>query len=128
MKKLVSAILLVIYFTLSSGVVINLHYCMNRFDSVKLGTAKTEICGRCGMHSQDASGCCHDEVKFVKLQNDQQASYALFNFDTPSVILTTPEFIISEGLISGQKASPVNNHSPPLNKQDTYLLNCVFRI
>ena len=128
MKKGIAAILLVLYVAFSSGVVISFHYCMDDLDSLKLGTAKTEICGKCGMHQEDANACCNDEVKIFKIDEDQQSSEISFKFSTPDPII--PIFHVWEDV---DVASPtnqlyLNNHSPPLSKQDTYLQNCVFRI
>lgn len=128
MKKAVSAILIVFYFAVSSGVAINLHYCMNRFDSLQLGAAKSEVCGKCGMHTDDSNGCCHDEVKIIRLQDDQQVSNIHFQFSSFIALTAIVEPDFTEQLVSGAGYSSVNNHSPPLSKQDTYLVNCVFRI
>src|SRR5215203_1085908 len=80
MKKGIAAILLVLYVAFSSGVVISFHYCMDSFDSLQLGASKFEVCGKCGMHVEDASGCCNDEVKIFKIQDDQQTSAINFKF------------------------------------------------
>jgi len=128
MKKNIAFILFIFYFAFSSGVVINLHYCMNKFDSSKLGGAKSEICGKCGMHSDDSNGCCHDVVKVIKIQDDQLVSSFNLKFtapETPAVIYP----LLNETLLANSWNNFLfSNHSPPLNKQDTYLVNCVFRI
>ena len=128
MKKTVSAILLIIYLGATSGIAINLHYCMNRFDSIQLGATKTEICGKCGMHTEDANGCCHDEVKIIKLQDDQQSASLHYQFISPEALAVNFPLFVNEPLIVAGEKFSVNNHSPPLSKQDTYLQNCVFRI
>lgn len=127
MKKAFSAILLIIYLAATSGIAVNLHYCMNRFDSFQLGTSNTEVCGKCGMHTEDANGCCHDEVKIIKVQDDQQSSSLNYQFTSSEALVNTPPFI-AESIVDGDNEYVVNNHSPPLSKQDTYLHNCVFRI
>lgn len=128
MKKAASSILLIIYIAATSGIAINLHYCMNLFDSFQIGASKTEICGKCGMHTEDANGCCHDEVKIIKLQDDQQSASLNYQFVSPEALIENPvPFVTEPVIITGEKFS-VNNHSPPLSKQDTYLQNCVFRI
>ena len=126
MKKASAAILLTLYLAFSSGVVVSYHYCMNEFSSFKLGNSKTDICAKCGMHTKK-SGCCHDEVKIVKLQDDQQASLLNFKLLSPA-ILAAPIAFFNEPVFTGNKKSALNSHSPPSGKQDTYLLNCVFRI
>lgn len=128
MKRGVAAILLLLYVAFSSGVVISFHYCMDDFDSLQLGAVKAEVCGRCGMHTTDANGCCNDEVKIFKIEDDQQVAATHFKLSTPDAIVAT--------LPAWDEAMPansnyhlyLNNHSPPLSEQDIYLHNCVFRI
>ena len=126
MKKGVAAILLLFYFAFSTGVIISYHYCMDEFDSFQLGDNTTEICSKCGMHSDDM-GCCNDEIKIFKIQDDQQTAAINFKFVAPdAVIELLPVF--NETCVSSTHQVFTNNHSPPLSKQDTYLQNCVFRI
>lgn len=56
------------YMTVTSGVVINIHYCMGEVASVALGHEGQDRCQECGM---DNKGCCHDEVQVVRLCADQ---------------------------------------------------------
>jgi hypothetical protein len=128
MKKGFATILLLFYFAFSSGVVINLHYCMNRFDSSKFGTAKADICGKCGMHTDDSNGCCHDEVKVIKIQDDQKTAVVNFTFNTPPTFIEHNTLFVLNTLRAGETQLALINHSPPISKQDTYLQNCVFRI
>jgi hypothetical protein len=101
---------------------------MNRFDSFKLGSQKSEVCGKCGMHVEDSDGCCKDEVKFVKIQDDQQASIAQFNFESVNAVVLPPQMLLNEELQGMANTLPVNDHSPPLNEPPIHILNCVFRI
>ena len=128
MKKGIAAILLVLYIAFSSGVIISFHYCMDSFDSLQLGASKSQICGKCGMHTADSNGCCNDEVKIFKIQDDQQVSAINFKFSAPDAIITTLPVWDDVSLINSTHQLCLNNHSPPLSKQDTYLQNCVFRI
>lgn len=129
MKKLVAIILLVTYFLVSSGFAVNLHYCMNKFHSWELGAADDDNCDKCGMNTEESNGCCRDEVKVLKLQQDQvTAKAAVYQFSIPVLPTTfiswfltpdTHKVAIIEYRIKG----------PPLiSKQDTYLNNCVFRL
>ncbi len=128
MKKGIAAILLVLYVAFSSGVVISFHYCMDSFDSLQLGASDFEVCGKCGMHVEDTSGCCNDEVKIFKIQDDQQASAINFKFSSlDAIVAPLPDFN-EVALINSTHELFLNNHSPPLSKQNTYLQNCVFRI
>ena len=128
MKKGIAAILLVLYVAFSSGVVISFHYCMDSFDSVQLGAKKSDYCGICGMHKSDNNECCKDEVKIFKIQDDQQTSAISFKFSSPDATVTTLPVWNETSLIDPTRQLFLNDHSPPLSKQDTYLQNCVFRI
>lgn len=128
MKKAAAAILLVIYVALSSGIVLSMHYCMDRLDSMQLGAVQSDTCNKCGMSVSEANGCCHDEVKVIKIQDEQQAASMGYNFDAPGIaIIITPGYT-DDVLASKQIGGLTNNLSPPLHKQDTYLRNRVFRI
>ena len=128
MKKGIAAILLVLYVAFSSGVVISFHYCMNDLDSLQLGNAKTEVCGKCGMHKEDGNACCNDEVKIFKIQDDQQSATTNFKFSAPDQDIATLPVFYGVRLTNSTHQLYLNNHSPPISKQDTYLQNCVFRI
>lgn len=128
MKKGLSLILLLIYFTVSTGFTVNLHYCMDEVQSWELGSTDDKKCGLCGMNTQD-SGCCHDEVKVIKLQQDVFKAQAIaYHFSFPVLISHTTSYL----LLPFQNVKTADQHfspgSPLINKQDTYLNNCVFRI
>ncbi len=130
MKKIVASISLVCYLVVSNGVVINFHYCMNRPSSKQLCIAEKENYGKCGMHTKKPSGCCHDKVKVVKLQLDQNTisgvSYNLLSVDVP---VNVPSEFITAAFYNISEKRDFQNHSPPLlSEQDTYLQNSVFRI
>ena len=127
MKKLFAVITLLVYFTVSTGFVVSLHYCMDQFDSVQLGAEQTDKCDKCGMHKKD-NGCCRDQVTMIKLQATHIASQALIaNFSLPAIVSHTTDFLVLPFYNYTQAENKVA-HSPPLSKQDTYLQNCVFRL
>ncbi len=128
MKKGLSIILLLIYFTVSTGFTVNLHYCMDEIQSWELGTIDDEKCDLCGMDTQD-SGCCRDEERVLKLQQDVFKTPAIaYNFSLPILISHTTSYLLLP-FQNVKTADQYLSHSPPLiNKQDTYLENCVFRI
>ena len=130
MKKLVASISLACYLTVSCGVVISFHYCMNRVASTQLFATEKKVCGKCGMHTKKSKGCCHDEVKVVKLQEDQN-TISGFTYNLPSIEATVnipSEFIAASSYNIDEKRH-FHNHSPPLlSAQDIYLRINVFRI
>ena len=130
MKKAIAAISFVFYFAATCGIVINSHYCMKRLVTVHLFETKAKVCGQCGMDMHDASGCCHDEVKVVKLVQDQ-VKIPVILYEIPSVeaaAVVVSEFIVAPFQHTDEQRH-FHNHSPPLlSAQDTYLQNNVFRI
>ncbi len=126
MKKLLATITLLVYFTVSTGFVVSLHYCMDRLASAQLGEDKTERCSYCGMHKD--GNCCRDDVKMVKLQTIHLVSKAIApDFDLPALVAAVPQFLTTPFYNFTQTHRAVA-HAPPLSKQDTYLQIRVFRI
>ena len=80
------------------------------------------------MHVSKSHGCCHDELKIVKLQDDHQTSTASFELKSlPPAVITLAEFRLVE--TSNDRIVDYLNHSPPLlHPQEIYLQNRVFRI
>ena len=128
MKKGIASILLILYVAFSSGVIINLHYCMNRFDSAQLGAAIADYCTKCGMHTSKSNGCCHDTVKIIKIDDDHQAGGYSIKFQDVSGIYVEKNYTPELQVTNNSFTNYTINHSPPINEQDTYLQNCVFRI
>lgn len=130
MKKLIVTIVFMSYLAVSSGVIINLHYCMNRLASAELFGAETKQCGKCGMDIHQSDGCCRDEVQFLKMDDDQKTTPAL-SFELPMIealVMRPSEFIVAS-FYSFPGKRHFLNHSPPLlSAQDSYLQNSVFRI
>ena len=128
MKKLIGSFAVVAYFAFACGVVVNFHYCMDRYDSYSLYKAKSDWCPKCHMHT-GTRGCCHDEVKVVKLQDDHQTSQFSFDFKNIYPGITPASEFLSAILIGQDIAIHKADHSPPLiSQQDIYIQNRVFRI
>ena len=128
MKRSAVAILAIIYLAISSGVVVNIHYCMGKMSSVKLQAWTPNTCA-CGKKMESKKGCCKTELKVVKVQDAQKIAYADHSLETPVTtivrqlnLLQTPFYNTSAVILS-------YGHSPPLlSGTDTYLRNCVFRV
>ncbi len=115
---------------LTSGLAISFHYCMNRLDSTTIFAATDDTCGRCGMHVDEAKGCCREEVKLVKLDDDHQLS-ALVDFSISQPVVEAPvSFAENASLIASNKAwMPAAVRPPPPDSgPQIYLANRVFRI
>jgi hypothetical protein len=128
MKKIVVGILAILYMGVSSGVAMELHYCMGDKAGVDLYGSSSDTCGKCGMSEKD-SGCCHDEYKFYKIEDSHKSVYNTIDLTASSEALINDHFMYNWQLPEDMAASAVNNHSPPgYAGPSLCILNCVFRI
>jgi hypothetical protein len=128
MKKLAASLLLLIYFTVTTGFVVSVHYCMNKVNGVAFGDSSDDKCSKCGMTIKDSDGCCKNDVKVVKMVVDQ--AFAKEKVADFSISLLIP---VTKGCQRDFVFNPIHEnypltHGPPLGEQDTYLYNCVFRL
>lgn len=128
MKELVAFIWLFVYMGVSTGFAVSTHYCMNERRSVELGDVQKAVCDKCGMPKKQSHGCCRDEVKVVKLQQDTQVAKLLM----PSLEVSLPVAVVSQHLLSPfynfmQSHARLRFESPPL-PEDLCVANRVFRI
>lgn len=103
---------------------------MNRLASVQLYDTSVDVCGKCGMDIHDSNGCCRDEIKVLKIEQDQNKT-PLIAFEIPAIeelAINLSDFLNSP-FENADLQRHFHNHSPPiLSAQDTYLQNNVFRI
>ena len=126
MKRSLVAILTLVYFAVSSGIVMNAHYCMGRLASVKLDVLGAKACA-CG--KSEKKKCCKTELKVFKIEDTQKAASAAYAIQAPVALIADipgvynmPLYHVPEQLLS-------NDHSPPLlSEQDIYLRYGVLRI
>ena len=125
-------ILSLCYLAATTGTNVHLHFCMGSLADLSIGSKTEEkTCGRCGMEKKDKpNGCCKDEHKWLKMQDDQKANDKSFQFvrchiTEPAPFITydfTPQ-------ISNVNELLPNCHAPPLIcGLAIYKRNCVFRI
>ena len=123
------SILTFIYLGVTSGLAMEVHYCMGQQAGFELFGSEKDRCGRCGM-KENKSGCCHDEHSFYKLTIDQKHVVNDISFDQVPVIILS-EFFIQSYTIQGQTYHPAAQaHSPPLLRtgSETCVLNSIFRL
>jgi hypothetical protein len=128
MKKIIVSILAILYLGVSSGVAMQVHYCMGERAGVDLYGDTDDHCGKCGMKA-NKGGCCADENKFFKLEDSHKTVSNDVSLDAPEYILPTTtlalNWLFKENLLSEQ----INNHSPPTySGPGSCILNCVFRL
>ncbi|MFT3681520.1 MAG: hypothetical protein QM791_14715 [Ferruginibacter sp.] len=128
MKKFIVSILALLYLGVSSGVAMEIHYCMGKQAGVELYGSDDDHCGKCGM-KEKKGGCCSDEHKFYKLEDSHKNVSNDLQLEAPVAIITThfPEYYFER--ISDPVARSLKSHSPPLYPGlSACILNCVFRI
>lgn len=130
-KKVLILIVAVFYLAVSSGLAMNIHYCMGKIASVTFGHEKDHSdgdCGKCGMDKTE-NHCCKDETQFIKLTDSQQTSKLSELLQT--VIVSIP---ITETCLQlpqqGLTVEPYTDYfsPPPATLNKVYLSVNVFRI
>lgn len=131
MKKLLVTILALIYLGSSTGAVMHLHYCMGKLAETSFSKNTNPTCGKCGMKtSQKKTGCCKDETKFVKNEQDQKASLSQFEFQQLAIAFQPVAFFhLSTPVLSNQLLIAYAPNAPPdLHAPAVYLRVCSFLI
>lgn len=132
MKKCFLAILAIVYISTSVGANIHMHYCMGTLADWGLIHNESKQCSKCGMPKQGKkdNGCCKDEEKFFKNNNDQRSTEAGFqSFQLLSPALTVPFSEIVYPFFPSLIKSDTGSHDPPLiNGPAVYIRNRVFLI
>ncbi len=110
----------------SSGTVISLHYCMDSFASVSIGHKEKKGCDLCGM---DNKGCCHDDVKVIKLDNSQYLQTSTHSFpNNTEVVFNEASLQIDHPTVHLPYSDHGIHTSSFREGTPLFLLNCNFRI
>ncbi|WP_290709068.1 hypothetical protein [Flavihumibacter sp. CACIAM 22H1] len=135
MKKIFAISLAVLYLLVSSGILVEIHHCMGRFSDASVHvfshSPKEGECGKCGMpKSEEFSHCCKDEIKLVKVDDEQKAGGVYYQIDAP-VALVNPQpwasWTSPEPLSEKEQLPPV--HGPPPDQPASFQsFYCIFRI
>lgn len=127
MKKIAIAILAFLYLAVSSGVAMEIHYCMGKKAGMDLYSSSKDKCHKCGM--KEKKGCCSDENKFYKLSDSHKNVFNYLNFEIPVAVVTN-NYPLADFFFSDRKAEEkINNHSPPVySRPSACVLNCIFRL
>jgi hypothetical protein len=132
MKKIIVAILALVYISTSVGATVNVHYCMGKLAGWGFGHEESNTCGKCGMEKsvKKDTGCCKDENKFLKNDNDQKTAESAFQiFQSIAVAIPVSFYEIpSAGIPSVTEENPISHAPPQRNGIAVYIRNCVFRI
>jgi len=127
MKKFFTIFIALAYFAVSSGVIVNMHYCMGKLYGVSYHASTTSHCSKCGM---DGSGCCKDDMQVIKLA-DAQNTVPAIQFELPSLQpLIVTHYSADWALYNSGSSKTFFTGAPPYNLKPGSLniLHCVFRV
>jgi hypothetical protein len=131
MKRLAAFILLLLYFATSTGATMSLHFCMGEMSNITLKGREDQQCRKCGMEktATDLAGCCQDQHQFIKLDDDQKSD--TINLEVSKLQGEMAGFGLFKELIKDFPAGySISKSRTPFRscENETYLLNCTFRI
>jgi hypothetical protein len=130
MKRLVTLFIALIYLVMSTGFVMNSHYCMGKLSSIELGVSEAKKC-ICGMRidSTKKNKCCHSKIEVVKLEDSHKSTPSIL-FHTNLMEAVVPQFYLSAVNYTSiyNKDNYLKKLPPNLHKQDTYIRIGVFLI
>ena len=115
---------------MSTGFVVNSHYCMGKLSSIELGRPEIKKC-ICGMRINYAkkSKCCHSKTDVVKLADAHKLAPSVANV---SYLFEADTRCFYAESISYNEVYVLDNYlkklPPNLHEQDTYKRISVFRI
>ncbi len=128
MKKVFVCILAVLYMAVSSGIAMEIHYCMGKKAGVEFYGSSSDKCGKCGM-KDTKNGCCHDEHKFYKLSDSHKIVSNDIHFAADEFAVVNDHFLYDWQKPENIVLAAINNHSPPDHTgPSACILNCVFRL
>lgn len=127
MKKYLAIMFTVFYFGFSSGMVYNVHYCLDQtFVSSASSTSSTLTCALCG--TKKKKGCCKSEIKILKTDVPQKVDISFIN-DAPAVAIipqiSDADFLI---LVERKQFSVPLNAPPDRTELPLFISYCNFRI
>lgn len=128
MKKIIISILAFLYLGVSSGIAIEIHYCMGKKAGIEFYGSDKEKCGKCGMKDKKG-GCCNDEHKFYKINDSHKNVSNDLSFATPITIAANTFYSYNSKILNDPFNKTVHNNSPPVYTGPARcLLNCNFRL
>lgn len=132
MKRLLIFILAFSYLVTTTGADMHLHFCMGKLAGWSFWAEDEKTaCDKCGMEKEERpDGCCKDESKWMKIQDDQKVADQAFSFAklSPAAHLHFPVYNAPTPLSATAGLHP-QSHAPPRGgKVESYILNCTFRI
>ena len=112
----------------SSGIAMEIHYCMGDKAGIELYGSSSDTCGKCGMTEKD-TGCCHDEHKFYKLSDSHKTVSNDIKFTADEIAVVNHHFVYNWHTPDNTALTSINIHSPPdYTGPSACIMNCIFRL
>ncbi|RXK62203.1 hypothetical protein ESA94_04105 [Lacibacter luteus] len=131
MKKLIIAILAILYIGTASGATVQLHYCMGKLVNMSIGHDDSNTCDNCGME-KDGKGkndCCKDEQKQIKLEKDQKVAESFQAMQLIATAIPVSSIVYTLPHVTSVTEENPRSNAPPLTDATSlYIRNCTFRI
>lgn len=130
-KKLITAILALLFLSSSWGMTIHMHYCMDNLvaSNVWHTDGDQDACNKCGMQKGDKKGCCKDEHMVFKTDNYPQTDITKIpTLEIFTLTLPPQHFVWEAPILSKIKQLPRSNAPPDSGCVPAYVFNCTFRI
>lgn len=122
MKKVFSVILSVLYFSLSTGASVSLHYCGGELESINLIKETNSCC--CGL-SEMSNTCCKNHQFVLDIDTDEDitlnTNLILNNLFLYTFLNYSIQYFNDIGI---EKNHFVNYKIPPQKLEPIWLLNC----
>jgi hypothetical protein len=131
MKRLVTAILAILYMGTSMGATFHLHYCMGKLAAWNITFTKSAACQFCNIEKSTvkSKSCCSDEQRVIKTSGDQKAAENSFQAIYPITDAIPSDAVEAPvHIVSITEANPFSNGPPQSGGIAIYIRNRVFRI
>jgi hypothetical protein len=129
MKKWFVSILAILYFTVSSGMVVNIHYCMGKLSKVQLDIAAKDLCACKKSSSKKKMACCDTKYEVIKIQDDHGSSTVASSVPVPVKDLPPVLYhILVETVVSNVDFNLYQLEKPTYSGPDLLCHNSIFII
>jgi hypothetical protein len=127
MKRLLVCILAFLYFAMSSGFVLNVHYCKGKIKSVDVALVASQLC-EC---KKKTKTCCKTQQTVVKLSDKHQAAEKSAHCPVPkevAIVPTVAAYTYAQAVVSTKHTVACSYVAPLLSHTPLYVQYGVFRI
>ena len=125
MKKIVVCILAFLYLGITTGLAVNIQYCMGKISEIKFDNIRDNGC-KC--KSKTTMPCCGHEYLLIKVSDAHQLVDNEVNFHTPEIQVHSFNNFMLAACNQYVANASTSAYAPPLSPPDICIKNCVFRI